>query len=101
MAMVFIATFWEMILNRRRFIAGAVCPRCSAMDKIVVDLDSDQRECVACGFSEGRPDAGPAAQPGTSSTELPTRVNRPAARRVETPAEAVRLVDPPVDKNQS
>ena len=73
--------------NRRRFIAGAVCPRCAAMDRIVVDLDSDLRECVACGFSEERPQA-PA--PG----ELPTRVSRAAARRVETPAEVVTLVDP-------
>ncbi len=29
--------------HRRRFIAGAVCPRCALMDKIVVDLDTDQR----------------------------------------------------------
>ena len=76
---------------RRRFIAGAVCPRCGEMDKIVVNLDTDQRECVACGFSESRPDA-----PGS---ELPTRVNRPAARRVETAAEAVTLIDPSSDNN--
>ncbi len=75
--------------SRRRFIAGAVCPRCGQMDKIVVDLDEDTRSCVACGFSEARPQAG---SPGAS--ELPTRVSRAAARRVETPAEAVKLVDP-------
>jgi hypothetical protein len=57
------------------------------MDKIVVDLDSDQRECVACGFSEDRPLA-PAPQ------EVKTRVSRASARRVETAAEVVRLVDP-------
>ena len=73
--------------NRRRFIAGAVCPRCAAMDKIVVDLDSDLRECVACGFSEERPQA-PAPQ------EIKTRVSRASARRVETPAEVVTLIDP-------
>ncbi|MEE4280088.1 MAG: YheV family putative metal-binding protein [Halieaceae bacterium] len=71
---------------RRRFIAGAVCPRCSAMDRIVVDLDTDRRECVACGFSDERP-MGPVE-------EVRTRVNRPAARRVETRAEPVRLLDP-------
>ena len=75
--------------GRRRFIAGAVCPRCAKMDKIVIDLDTDLRECIACGFSEARPQA---ASPG--ERELPTRVNRAAARRVETPAEAVKLVDP-------
>ena len=103
---------------RRRFIAGAVCPRCARMDKIVVDLDTDQRECVACGFTESRPgqarpgQARPGqARPGQASPdhegtvqdnagpaiELPTRVSRPAARRVETPAEPVRLIDPSED----
>ncbi len=86
--------------GRRRFIAGAVCPRCALMDKIVVDLDTDQRECIACGFKEARPGAGPTVGkvelqgPAGNPRELPTRVSRPAARRVETPAEPVRLVDP-------
>jgi len=74
--------------KRRRFIAGAVCPRCSQMDTIVVDPDSDERSCVACGFSESRP--GHAGR----APELPTRVSRGAARRVETPPEPVTLVDP-------
>jgi uncharacterized metal-binding protein (TIGR02443 family) len=72
---------------RRRFIAGAVCPRCAAMDRLVVDLDTDRRECVACGFSEARPEP-PAA------SEVPTRVTRAAARRSETAAEVVNLIDP-------
>ena len=75
--------------QRRRFIAGAVCPRCGEMDRIVVDLDTDQRECVSCGFSDARPpDTAPQAG------EVPTRVSRAAARRVETAAEAVTLIDP-------
>ena len=92
--------------NRRRFIAGAVCPRCAQMDKIVVDLETDQRECVACGFSEARPGdkVAPAvetvAKPVVTSAELLTRVSRPAARRVETPAEPVRLVNPARDKEK-
>ena len=86
---------------RRRFIAGAVCPRCARMDKIVVDLDTDRRECVACGYSEPRPCQERSGQERSGqesdqpATELPTRVSRPAARRVETPAEPVRLIDPP------
>ena len=80
---------------RRRFIAGAVCPRCARMDKIVVDLDTDHRECVACGYTEQRPgQERPGQENSVPITELPTRVSRPAARRVETPAEPVRLVDP-------
>lgn len=73
--------------SQRRFIAGAVCPRCAVMDKLVVDLETDRRECIACGFSEARPPE-PAAQ------EIATRVSRPAARRVETPAQVITLVDP-------
>lgn len=73
--------------NTRRFIAGAVCPRCGEMDKIVVDMETQTRECVACDFSEARPE-------DVAAKELPTRVSRAAARRVETPAEAVTLIDP-------
>jgi len=72
---------------RRRFIAGAVCPRCGAMDRILVDLDTDQRECVACDFSDSRPGDSAAVR------DLPTRVSRAAARRVETAAEPITLVD--------
>jgi uncharacterized metal-binding protein (TIGR02443 family) len=82
--------------NRRRFIAGAVCPRCALMDKIVVNLDTDLRECVACGFSEARPAAGRAAVATDTGRlrEVSTRVSRPAARRVETPAQAITVIDP-------
>ena len=87
-------------VNRRRFIAGAVCPRCARMDKIVVDLETEQRECVSCGFSEGRPEnhppevaTGRAERVVGQSRELPTRVSRAAARRVETPAEVITLLD--------
>lgn len=40
--------------SKRRFVAGAVCPRCSAMDKIVVynEEGKDYRECVACGYKD-------------------------------------------------
>ena len=80
---------------RRRFIAGAVCPRCALMDKILVDMDTDQRLCVSCGFSEERPgvpDASPRAVTAPKIAELPTRVSRASARRVETQAEQVTLI---------
>ena len=41
---------------RRRFIAGAVCPQCQALDRLVLEIDANNQEqrrhCVACGFSE-------------------------------------------------
>jgi uncharacterized metal-binding protein (TIGR02443 family) len=73
--------------SQRRFIAGAVCPRCAVMDRLVVDLETDGRECIACGFSEARP-------PEPTPEEIATRVSRPAARRVETRAEVITLLDP-------
>ncbi len=57
----------------KRFIAGAVCPRCAEMDKIMMftdDADEQIRECVACGFTDAVSDAGKPADP-----ELETRVN--------------------------
>jgi uncharacterized protein len=75
---------------QRRFVAGAVCPRCAQIDKIVIDRDTDQRICIHCGFAEDRPGM-PEQQ--LNAPELPTRVSRAAARRVETPAEAITLID--------
>ena len=70
---------------RQRFIAGAVCPRCGAIDRTVIDAGADQRRCIECEFVEARP-AAPADVPAT-------RVTRPSARRVETPAENIKLID--------
>ena len=58
---------------KRRFIAGAVCPRCAQMDKIVMyDNDSGRRvrECVSCGYRGELDEQG-------NISELPTRVNEP------------------------
>lgn len=55
----------------KRFIAGAVCPHCAEMDKIMMfTTDEGQfRECVACGFSDQQAELEEAA-------ELQTRVNK-------------------------
>ncbi len=57
--------------NKRRFVAGAVCPRCSEMDKLVVYSENgkDYRECVACGYKDEM-HFKPVAR------ELETRVNQ-------------------------
>ncbi len=38
----------------KRFIAGAVCPRCGEMDKLKAWTEDDiqYRECVACDFTD-------------------------------------------------
>lgn len=72
--------------RRGRFIAGAVCPRCGLMDKILLDAETNARSCISCGFSEERAEQTSAAEPAT-------RVSRAAARRIDTPAEPVKLID--------
>ena len=64
--------------QKRRFIAGAVCPRCAEMDKLVVlnEDGKDYRACVSCDFKEEmyfKPNA----------RELETRVNTPAEEKQE------------------
>lgn len=61
----------------KRFIAGAVCPRCAEMDKLVMytDQQSQQvRECVRCGYKDVMTDDGPVQ---FESPEVATRVNQP------------------------
>lgn len=38
----------------KRFIAGAICPSCKEMDKLMMWTENDvpHRECVACGFTD-------------------------------------------------
>ncbi|OUS15538.1 hypothetical protein A9Q88_10565 [Gammaproteobacteria bacterium 50_400_T64] len=60
----------------KRFIAGAVCPRCGEMDKLVVyrQDERDYRECVSCDFAEEMLFTQP-------STDLETRANRDLDRQ--------------------
>lgn len=77
-----------MFSSTRRFIAGAVCPRCSQMDKIVAYNEGGRnyRECVSCGFKEALRLRSPAREPDT-------RVNGPAGE-IEPETQVVRLVEP-------
>ncbi|HQQ62066.1 MAG TPA: YheV family putative zinc ribbon protein [Pseudomonadales bacterium] len=74
----------------RRFIAGARCTQCQALDKVVMYRKDGQqyRECVACGYVD-------AMQFEQNFRELETRVNRTEAEKRDAVA-VVRLVDPDV-----
>ncbi|MEC7120305.1 MAG: YheV family putative zinc ribbon protein [Pseudomonadota bacterium] len=54
---------------KKRFIAGAVCPSCRVVDRIVMLTTTADEwiECVACGHRESRPTE--VAQTATQSTE--------------------------------
>lgn len=78
----------------KRFIAGAVCPRCAQMDRILMyTVDGVQhRECVNCGFSDQMRFVN-------SPRELETRVNRTAEERADA-VRPVRLFDPDKSDDQ-
>lgn len=76
-----------MTTLKKRFIAGVVCPKCGAMDRIVMYKkdDKDYRECVACDFSDEmrfKPQA----------RELDTRVNVTEQEKQET--QVVKILTP-------
>lgn len=44
-------------IDKKRFIAGAVCPHCGQMDKIcwIIAAQDERIECVNCGYVEYKP----------------------------------------------
>ncbi len=64
---------------QKRFIAGAVCPSCAAMDRLVIFEEDgiSKRECVACGFTDSQ------SSNNSPLHELPTRVNHPKEQSPE------------------
>lgn len=75
-------------MKRRRFIAGAVCPACGAMDRLALEADGKGRCCVACGYQDELPVA--------ASRAPKTRVcgGSGKARTQKETARPVRILDP-------
>lgn len=75
---------------QKRFVAGAVCPRCGEMDKLVV-YSTDEgsfKECVACDYEEKQ-----VVQ--VEMNELSTRVNHmPEEASSAEEVQVVTLLDP-------
>lgn len=72
-------------MTKKRFIAGAICPRCQIEDRLVVENvgGKARRRCVSCGFSdEHAPDL---------EVTLPTRFVRRGLDDAE--ARPIKLVD--------
>ncbi|NLZ87178.1 MAG: YheV family putative metal-binding protein, partial [Gammaproteobacteria bacterium] len=46
-----------MMTIKRRFIAGAKCPKCQALDRVVMLTSGEDEwiECIECGYEENRP----------------------------------------------
>jgi uncharacterized metal-binding protein (TIGR02443 family) len=77
---------------KKRFIAGAVCPACSEMDRIKMwDVDGvPHRECVACGYADTLN-----AQGQSVPSELGTRVNKTAAKKPDAKQQTVQFFPNP------
>ena len=77
-------------MKGRRFIAGAVCPQCAAIDRIAIEQlqDDKYRVCVACGFREAL--VTPAARITSGRLDRPTRPPGDE-QELERP---VRIIDP-------
>ncbi|MGH1485550.1 MAG: YheV family putative zinc ribbon protein [Cellvibrionaceae bacterium] len=78
---------------KKRFIAGAVCPRCSEMDKLMTYKENEKefRECVSCGFKDEM-------RFKQQNRELETRVN--ITDEMKTTETQVLILDPDGNKNK-
>lgn len=74
----------------KRFIAGAVCPRCAEMDRIRAweQHGVRYRDCVNCDFFEQ------SAIEEETAAELTTRVNREREEQQRNTIQTVRILDP-------
>lgn len=59
-------------MPKRRFIAGAKCPRCQAQDCIVMFSTADEEwvECIHCDYHEHRPTADDLNQQNHHTDEI-------------------------------
>ncbi len=83
------------MISPKRFIAGAVCPKCAEMDRLVSYTNDDGtfKECVACGFMEKQ-----IVQIETN--ELDTRVNHfPEVGEEQDDVQVVQLISPKSTKH--
>ena len=65
-------------MSRRRFIAGASCPECGAVDKIVRVEEGERiyMECIACNMIRDLDEAPPRDHP-TDEPAVPILIRPP------------------------
>lgn len=74
----------------KRFIAGVICPRCAAMDRVRSweQHGIRYRDCVSCDFFEQLPIED------DSLPELETRVNQVREEQQHQDVQTVKILDP-------
>ena len=96
----------EPVVTKKQFIAGAICPGCDAVDRIVVETaaattcvpELSRRRCVSCDFTDEFSLAGQRLSQGIPKGRA-ERAKNPNER-----ASMVRILDPgtaPMDKPDS
>ena len=87
-------------IAKKQFIAGAVCPQCDAVDRIVVETAVakagssalSRRRCVQCGFADNFATSSQSASQGVPK-------GRPERHKPDTAEPAVvRIMDPGEDR---
>lgn len=81
-----------VVITKKRFIAGAVCPACSEPDKLMMWSVNDvpHRECVGCGYSDTLNEQG-----NSVPSELGTRVNKIAVKTLDPKVQGVQFFPNP------
>ena len=81
-----------VVITKKRFIAGAVCPACSEPDKLMMWTEDTvpHRECVACGYSDTLNEQG-----NSVPNELGTRVNKIAVKPADPKVQGVQFFPNP------
>lgn len=90
----------KLEIIKKQFIAGAVCPECDVVDRIVVEVTVEavteaqlsRRRCVDCGFA----DEFSSTQKNLASGVPKGRPER--ARVAAVQASAVRILDPAAER---
>ncbi|MGB1237095.1 MAG: YheV family putative zinc ribbon protein [Pseudomonadales bacterium] len=80
----------------KRFIAGAVCPRCSAMDSIRMYRNDirEYRECVRCDYVEGQNLDGTPEPAVEIATRIKTAGDGAVSKPKDTSVQVVRFITP-------
>ncbi|MDP3847738.1 MAG: YheV family putative zinc ribbon protein [Pseudomonas sp.] len=72
-------------ISKKRFIAGAVCPACSELDKVQMwDVDGvPNRECVACGYADTLNEQGQSIPKELGTRVTVSEVKKPTDPQVQ------------------
>ncbi len=83
--------------QHRRFIAGAVCPKCAEMDRLITYSNDEGtfRECVSCGYVDKQVEQ----EEQVESDILETRVNLLTPMEQDEEVVPLKFFDPASTKN--